>query len=83
VQSNPTQLNDLSFEESFVQMQTIISQLENGDIPLAEAITTFEQGMRLAQHCNTLLDQAQLQIQSLEENNDGSFTLTEIDIETE
>jgi exodeoxyribonuclease VII small subunit len=80
---NSTQMNALSFEEAFAQMQTIISQLENGDIPLAEAITTFEQGMHLAQHCSTLLDHAQLQIQSLEENNDGSFALSEIEIETE
>jgi exodeoxyribonuclease VII small subunit len=80
--TNP-EVEALSFEDSFAQMQAIVEQLEEGDIPLEAAIVTFERGMQLAQHCNTLLEQAQLRVQALEESTDGAIALSDIEIITE
>ena len=74
---------DLPFEEAYVQMQQVISQLENGDLPLDAAVSAFERGMRLAQHCTTLLDKAELRVQTIEEQTDGSLRLRDIIVETE
>jgi exodeoxyribonuclease VII small subunit len=75
--------SDMSFEDAFTQMQQVITQLESGDIPLEEAIAAFEQGVRLAQHCNILLDRAQLRVQALDETADGALRLADVEIVTE
>lgn len=76
-------IDTLSFEEAYAQMQGIVTQLEGGDIALETAIATFERGMLLAQRCNALLAQAQLRVQTLEEAADGTITLADADIVTE
>jgi exodeoxyribonuclease VII small subunit len=75
--------SDMSFEDAFAQMQQVITQLESGDIPLEEAIVAFERGVRLAQHCNILLDRAQLRVQALDETADGTMRLADVEIMTE
>ena len=42
--------------------------MEKGGLTLAEATARFEQGMRLVQHCNFLLDTAELEITQLRES---------------
>lgn len=74
---------ELSFEEAFTQMQTVIALLERGDVPLDEAVSAFERGMHLAQHCTGLLDHATLRIQALEVQNAGGFATVDIEVETE
>lgn len=87
--STTQQDTSLSFEDAFTRMQAIVATLEDGKIPLEQAITTFEEGMRLAQYCNDLLDRAQLRIQILEagsqdENEEESdWQLTELPLFTE
>jgi exodeoxyribonuclease VII small subunit len=73
----------ISFEDAFAQMQAVIVQLEAGDIPLEDAIAAFEKGVRLAQHCNVLLDEAQLRVQTIEMSAEGMLTVSDIEIVTE
>jgi exodeoxyribonuclease VII small subunit len=56
---------NLSFEEAYSELEATVQRLEQGDLTLEEAITLYEQGMRLAQHCNDALDTAELQVQQL------------------
>jgi exodeoxyribonuclease VII small subunit len=55
----------LSFEETYSELEATVQRLEQGDLTLEEAITLYEQGMRLAQHCSDALDAAELQVQQL------------------
>ena len=43
----------LSFEQAYQQLEEIVQKLEAGNLPLAEAIALYQQGMALAQLCNT------------------------------
>jgi exodeoxyribonuclease VII small subunit len=74
---------DLAFEDAFAEMQKVIEQLEGGDLALDASVGAFERGMRLAQHCTTLLDGAELRVQALEAETEGVFTLRDIVVETE
>ena len=47
-----------SFEENLEQLESIVKKLENGDIPLDEAIDKFNEGMKLAGECNKILESA-------------------------
>ena len=58
----------LSFEDAFRQLSEIAEGMEKGGLTLAEATSRFERGMKLVQHCNQLLDTAELEINQLRES---------------
>jgi exodeoxyribonuclease VII small subunit len=62
-----------TFEESLKQLETIVAQLERGDLPLEESIGIFEQGMRLSAQCKQELDTAESKVQILLKQRDGSM----------
>jgi exodeoxyribonuclease VII small subunit len=65
-------LKELSFEQAVSELDDTVQRLEGGDLSLAEAIALYERGMLLAQHCNHVLDTAELQVQTLEQPDDPS-----------
>ena len=60
-----SEIEDLSFEEAFAELQDIVQRLEAGDMSLEEAMALFERGMALTTQCNTRLDAAELRVQQL------------------
>ncbi len=62
-----------SFEESLKELETIVAQLERGDLPLEDSIKLFEQGVRLSGECKQELDQAEGKVQILLKQRDGSM----------
>ena len=75
------QENNKDFETSLKKLEKIVSDLENGDLPLEESIKTFEDGDKLTKHCQNLLSKAELKIQKLVESKDGSIDLETFDEE--
>jgi len=82
INSTPKQLtqNDVgesdSFEHSFERLSEMAEQLEAGGLTLAEATNRFEEGMRLVQFCNQLLNDAELKITELKESYASDEVLT-------
>jgi exodeoxyribonuclease VII small subunit len=65
----------VSFEDAFRQLAEIAEGMDKGGLTLADATARFERGMKLVQHCNHLLDTAELEITQLRESyqkNDAS-----------
>ncbi|HEX3940315.1 MAG TPA: exodeoxyribonuclease VII small subunit [Acidobacteriaceae bacterium] len=62
-----------TFEESLKQLETIVTQLERGDLPLEESIKIFEEGMKLSAQCKQELDTAESKVQILLKQRDGSM----------
>ena len=58
-------INELSFEKSYEELEEIISKLESGDLPLEESVTLFERGRLLSERCQSLLDKAELRVSQL------------------
>ncbi len=59
-----------TFEESLEKLETIIEQLEGGDLPLEEAFKYYKEGMDLSLFCSNKLQQVEkevLQIQKEQE----------------
>ncbi len=54
-----------TFEEAFAQLEETVRRLEEGGLPLEEALTLYEQGMKLAALCTEQLDQAELRVRQL------------------
>ena len=62
-----------TFEDSLKQLETIVGQLEKGDLPLEESLKLFEEGMRLAAVCKEELEAAEGKVQILLKQRDGSM----------
>jgi exodeoxyribonuclease VII small subunit len=58
-------LDKLSFEKAFGELETTVQRLEEGDLTLDQAISLYERGMHLARRCGEALDAAELQVQEL------------------
>lgn len=50
---------NLTFEEALVSLETIVKELEQGDIPLEQALTQFKKGIELSQQCENKLTAAE------------------------
>ena len=61
----------LSFEEAFERLEAAVTALQDGQMPLEHALQLYEEGMKLAQHCNELLQKAELRVQQLSVNDMG------------
>lgn len=53
---------DLSYEESYAQLQAILERLEAADLPLADLLDLYEAGVKLAERCGVLLEEAELRV---------------------
>ena len=62
-----------SFEESLSKLETIVDQLEKGDLRLEESLQLFEQGVALSAACKQELDAAEGKVQMLIKQRDGSL----------
>lgn len=56
---------DATYEELANRLDEVVARLEEGDLPLDEALRAYEQGVELVRRCNDLLDQAELRISEL------------------
>lgn len=62
-----------SFEESLKKLESIVDQLEKGDLPLEQSLKLFEEGVGLSAVCKQELDTAEGKVQTLIRQRDGSF----------
>ncbi len=62
-QSGPAASPD--FEQALAELETLVERLESGDLPLDEALQTFERGVTLTRHCQGALKAAQQKVEIL------------------
>ena len=51
-----------NFEESMKKLESIVNELENGNLNLDESVEKFEEGMKIAKQCNTILEDSEKKI---------------------
>lgn len=54
----------LSFEDALSELESVVAQLEAGQLSLEGSLKLYQRGQHLSQRCNALLDAAQAQIES-------------------
>jgi exodeoxyribonuclease VII small subunit len=74
-------VEELTYEEAFEELQTVVTGLESGELPLEESLALFERGQALSKHCGTLLEEAELKLEELIPNADGGFNEIDLDLE--
>jgi len=53
------------FEQALAELETLVAHLERGDLPLDEALKSFERGIALTRHCQASLQAAQTKVEIL------------------
>ena len=66
-----------TFEASMERLETIVRQLEQGNVPLEESLKLFQEGTALVQYCTKLLYGAETEIVKLMKTADGTPAETE------
>jgi exodeoxyribonuclease VII small subunit len=63
-----------TFEQSMKQLEKIVQELEDGDLPLEKALKKFEEGMKLTKLCSEKLDETEKKVSILLKNSEGRIT---------
>ena len=62
---------ELTLEEAFNKLETVISKMENQDVPLEESFQLYSEGMGLLKDVNDRIDRVEKQVQKMQA--DGSL----------
>jgi exodeoxyribonuclease VII small subunit len=62
-----------NFEGALQKLQAIVAKMEDGDLPLEEALKAFEEGVRLAKFCTKKLDEAERKVEKLIRDQEGKL----------
>lgn len=60
-----------NFEKALEQLNTIVTRMEQGGLPLENSLALFEEGIALTRQCQKALQAAEQKVQVLLEQNDG------------
>ncbi len=69
----------LTFEAAIGRLESIVESMEAGDVPLADLLLKFEEGSKLLKVCESRLKDAELKIEQLKKQKDGSLTFEKFD----
>ncbi len=83
--SGPVQLGGESqpFEEMMKRLETLVTELEKGQLSLEDSIRTFEEGIGLVKKCSAVLGEAEKRIQKLTKEGAGASETQPLDEEEE
>jgi len=73
--------DDPSFEDSLEKLEQAVDKLEEGNLPLSDALLAFEEGLKASNICRSLLEDARQRVEVLVEKNGGEFELQALDVE--
>ena len=71
------------FEDALARLETIVSELEKGDLPLNDSLKIFEEGIKLSKTCLKILDDSERKVEILVEETGGKKRLQALSVEEE
>ena len=72
-----TEISALSFEAALKELESIVAQLERGDVALEQSIAIYERGEQLKKRCAALLEQAEERVEKIRASSEGKVLGTE------
>lgn len=59
---------ELTIEESFAEIETILNKLESNEVTLEDSFLLYQSGMKQIKHCNDLMNTVEQKVQMLNSN---------------
>ena len=72
---NMTAKKPLDLEKSLSGLETLVEELEGGELPLDKALHKFEEGVKLTRECQTALKEAEQRVHILLHDAEGEESL--------
>ena len=69
----------MTFEAALKQLESIVKEMESGDLPLEQALKKYETGIEKVRYCMAILDTTEKKITQLTRDLDGSISETPFD----
>ncbi len=66
----PRKRTNPGFEATLHELESLVEQMEQGELPLEESLKAFERGIELTRACQTSLDQAEQKVEILTRKED-------------
>ena len=73
----------LDLEKALSDLETLVEDLESGDLPLEKAMKKFEEGVKLARGCQAALKEAEQKVEILLKSAGGDEQLDAFDVDDE
>lgn len=61
-----TQSDPISYEAALKELETLVADMESGQLPLAQLLTGYQRGAELLAYCRAQLDAVEQQIKVLD-----------------
>ncbi len=71
------------FEDALARLETIVAELEKGDLPLNDSLKMFEEGIKLSKTCLRMLDDAERKVEIMVQDKDGKKRVEAYSVEEE
>lgn len=62
----PADIAALNFEQTMAELEQVTRRLEQGDVPIAEALAAYQRGASLMRHAQSILNHVQTEIEVIE-----------------
>ncbi|MEE8350246.1 MAG: exodeoxyribonuclease VII small subunit [Acidobacteriota bacterium] len=62
------------FENALARLESIVEELEKGELALEGALKLFEEGVKISNFCNTTLNEAERKVEILLKNKEGTLS---------
>ena len=66
-------MENIKFEKALEKLERIVAELEDGDLPLEEALQKYEEGIKLSKVCGKKLSEVEKKVELLMKKGDGHF----------
>lgn len=71
----------VNLEKSLEQLESLIDELESGELPLDTAMKKFEEGIKLTRACQSALEDAEQRVEILLKSAGGEEALEDFDVD--
>jgi exodeoxyribonuclease VII small subunit len=77
-----TAKKNINLEKSLADLETLVEELESGDLPLDKAMKKFEEGIKLTRGCQAALKDAEQKVEILLKSAGGDESMEDFDANT-
>jgi exodeoxyribonuclease VII small subunit len=73
----------VKFEQAMARLETIVSELEKGELSLDDSLRMFEEGIKLSKTCLKMLDNAERKVEILIHDKEGRKQLQALTLDAD